>query len=157
LLDQPEIQIEQAEPLNLENFNDIESLFSGKSNLLVTPLQVALAYAPFANGGNSVEPSLTTAYKIPGGEWILLDKNITSEQSAITISPFVSSSSLSNGSGWFASATVPIDTGHLDWYVMGTPHNWQGVPIILVVALENSTPIKAREIGNAVFLFTTNQ
>jgi cell division protein FtsW (lipid II flippase) len=156
-LDQPEIQIEQAESLNLENFNDLSALFSGKSELLVTPLQVALAYAPFANGGNSIEPSLTTAYRIPGGEWNLLEKNAASERETITISPTISSLLLHNGFGWSVSATVPIDSGHLDWYVMGTLENWQGVPIITVVALENSTQIKARETGNAVFLIATNQ
>jgi cell division protein FtsW (lipid II flippase) len=157
LLDQPEIQIEQAETLNLEDYNDINALFSGKSNLLVTPLQVAVAYAPFANGGKSVDPSLTTAYRIPGNGWELLVNKTVSEQATIKISPAISSLSFNNGFGWSVSATVPIDTGHLDWYVMGTPDNWQGVPITLVVALENSTPVKAREIGNAVFLYATNQ
>ena len=60
-------------------------------------------------------------------------------------------------SGWSLSATVPTASGRLDWYVQGTPQNWRGVPIILVVGLEDSSPVTAAEIGSSIYLVATNQ
>lgn len=157
LLDQPDIKIAQAIPLNLENFSDTNALLTGKSKLLVTPLQVALAYAPFSNGGILINPILAVAYKTNDGSWQLLNNVNPLDISKIEISSNISSLSLQKPFGWSISATVPIETGRLDWYVIGTPKNWQGVPIILVAALENSTSDIARQIGTTVYLFATNQ
>jgi hypothetical protein len=45
----------------------------------------------------------------------------------------------------------------MDWFIQGTPTEWKGIPIVLVVALEDSTAIIAREIGTSIFSLTTNQ
>jgi cell division protein FtsW (lipid II flippase) len=158
LLQQPEIQIESAEVTNLESYNNLNDLFNGKSNLLVTPLQVALAYAPFSNGGHSVEATLVTAYKISGTTWQLL--NPTAENNGwetVQIASLVNTAANASSAGWKISSTVPMESGFLNWYVQGTPSNWKGIPIVLVVALENSTPEKAKEIGVSVYTAATNQ
>ena len=157
LLDQPEIPIERATPVNLESFNDLETLFSGRSSLLVTPLQVALAYAPFSNGGYFIEPSLTTAFRKTDGEWLLLSNSSEKEKIGTNFVTTVNQLTSKSGSGWSFSATVPTDSGRLDWYVQGTPQNWRGVPIILVVGLEDSSPATAAEIGTSIYLVATNQ
>jgi cell division protein FtsW (lipid II flippase) len=151
MLTQPEVQIESASTANLETFNDVDALLKGRSNLLVTPLQVALAYAPFSNGGKFVQPVLVTAYRKPGFPWQLL--STTSEVHVLDekISSFLEHSSETEISGWSISSTVPIMTGTLDWYIQGTPQNWRGLPLVLVVALENSTPSAAASIGLEIF------
>ena len=157
LLDQPEIPIESATPANLESFNNLESLFSGQSTLLVTPLQIALAYAPFSNGGYSIEPSLATAFRKNGGDWQLIPKSSQKELVGTNFSATLSQLSAISSFGWSLAATVPTESGKLDWYVQGTPQNWRGTPIILVVALEDSSPASAAEIGSSVYQAATNQ
>ena len=158
LLEQPEIQIESAQTTNLGNYTDLNALFRGQSNLLVTPLQVALAYAPFSNGGHSVEATLVTAYRPPQGAWQLLNnsaENVRDE--SVPIASLISTASNSSSNGWYISATVPIATGYLNWYIQGTPSNWKGIPIVVVIALEESTPERAKEIGVSVYTAATNQ
>jgi cell division protein FtsW (lipid II flippase) len=157
LLDQPDIQIESVLPVNIGAFGDKVSLFNGNANLLVTPLQVAMAYAPFSNKGYFVEPSIAEAYRSSDGTWQLIPSFSEKEKSQIKITSELPSSSLAPGLGWQLSATVPTETGTLDWFVMGTTQNWQGVPIIIVIAIEDSTPAKAQSKGISTYLAATNQ
>ena len=157
LLNQPDIPIERAAPASLESFSNLENLFRGQSNLLVSPLQVAISYAPFSNGGFSIEPSLTTSFRNTDGEWLLLTNSSKKEKMDLDFSTTVNHLTSKGSSGWSLSATVPTESGRLDWYVQGTPLNWRGVPIILVVALEDSSPVSAAKIGSSIYLIATNQ
>jgi hypothetical protein len=38
----------------------------------------------------------------------------------------------------------------VSWYIAGTPTNWQGVPLVIVVALEDSSANAAEKIGQAL-------
>lgn len=157
LLNQPEVQIESAATANLETFNDIDALLTGRSNLLVTPLQVALAYAPFSNGGKVVQPVLVTAYRKPGSTWQLLSNAIEIRFLETKISSILEHPAGTEISGWSIASTVPIETGTLDWYLQGTPQNWRGLPVVLVVALENSTSLEAATIGSEIFGSVTRE
>lgn len=157
LLSQPDIQIESAATANLESFSNPHALFTGQSNLLVTPLQVALAYAPFSNGGYFINPVLVAALREPGKEWELSASASETQsqvnEESITLAPLTES----GNNSWSVSATVPTESGSLDWYVQGTPLNWPGVPMVLVVALEDSTPSITAEIGSSIFDYVTHQ
>jgi cell division protein FtsW (lipid II flippase) len=157
LLTQPEVQIESAANVNLETFNDIDALLTGRSTLLVTPLQVALAYAPFSNGGKVIQPVLVTAYRKPGFPWQLLSNSSEVHFLEEKISPILEHPSGTEITGWSISSTVPIQTGTLDWYIQGTPQNWRGLPLVLVVALEDSNPSEAAAIGAQVFGSVTHE
>ena len=37
------------------------------------------------------------------------------------------------------------------WFAAGTPTNWSGTPITVVLVLENQHPAKARSIGRAIY------
>jgi penicillin-binding protein 2 len=52
---------------------DSIALAVGQGDLLVTPLQMAVAYAAFANGGDRYAPRLASSVLAPGGETILRD------------------------------------------------------------------------------------
>ncbi len=157
-LDQSEIQIESSTPNNLDSFTDFSKLFRGESELLVTPLHMALAYTPFSNGGFFVEPSIALAYRNGGDNWTLIDETLGSSTSTnLDYTESIQQMARENQAGWAISSTVPIDSGHLDWFIQGTPPDWKGLPIVVVVALENSTAISAQEIGTSIFSQTTNQ
>ncbi len=157
-LDQSEIQIESSTPNNLDSYTDFSELFRGESELLVTPLHMALAYAPFSNGGFFVEPSIALAYRNGGDNWTLIDETLGSSTATnLDYTETILQMARENQAGWAISSTVPIDSGHLDWFIQGTPPDWKGLPIVVVVALENSTAISAQEIGSGIFSQTTNQ
>jgi cell division protein FtsW (lipid II flippase) len=158
LLDQPEIQIESSASRNLDTFTDFSILFRGESELLVTPLQMALAYAPFSNGGFIVEPSIALAYRYKAGSWQLIEDtpgdfsptNMDYKEAILLLAR-------EDQTGWTISSTVPTQSGHLDWFIQGTPTDWKGVPIVVVVALENSDALIARDVGKSIFSNVTNQ
>ncbi|MEX2256442.1 MAG: penicillin-binding protein 2 [Acidimicrobiia bacterium] len=52
---------------------DSAALAVGQGDLLVTPMQMAVAYAAFANGGTRYAPRLASQVLSPGGETILRD------------------------------------------------------------------------------------
>ncbi len=157
LFDQPAIQIESINPVSLDTYSDITALFKGNTNLLVTPLQVALAYAPFSNGGYYIEPSLTTASRASGNTWELIKNRVENEKDKGIISPVFKQFSTSSGSGWSISASVPTQTGSLAWFVQGTLTNWRGVPIVVVVAMEDSSPSSTQNIGISVYQAATSE
>lgn len=158
LLEQPEIQIESSTSRNLDTFTDFAELFRGESEILVTPLQMALAYAPFVNGGFIVEPTIALAYRNQSGDWQLIEETpgefTSTNQDYRETTLLIAREELT---GWMISSTVPTESGHVDWFIQGTPYDWKGVPIIVVVALENSNAINARDIGTSIFSNITNQ
>jgi len=157
-LEQPEIPIESSPSNSLESFSDFSKLFRGESGLLVTPLQMALAYATFSNGGFFVEPSIALAYRNEGDNWKLINENLGSSTATnLDYTEIVLQLAQENQPGWAISSTVPIESGHMDWFIQGTPTEWKGIPLVVVVALEDSTAIIAREIGTSIFSLTTNQ
>lgn len=157
-LDQPEIQIESSTPNSLDSFNDFSKLFRGESELLVTPLHMALAYAPFSNGGLFVEPSIALAYRNGGDNWQLMNETLGSSIATnLDYTGTIQQLAQENQSGWTISSTVPTGSGYLDWYIQGTPSDWKGLPIVVVIALEDSTAITAKEIGTSIFSQATNQ
>jgi len=139
-----------ASPENASGENNNESM-------LVSPLQMAVAYAPFSNGGNAISPILATAYRYKKKDWQLfpVDNNAT------TLPPMASDQAaalLSNSSipGWSIISSAPTSTGSIDWFIAGTQSAWQGTPIVLVVALENSNPQAAMSSGLDLFNTTIN-
>lgn len=158
LLEQPEIPLESSPSYNPDTFGDYSKLFRGESGLLVTPLQMALAYAPFSNGGVFVEPSIALSYRKGGENWQLINVNLGSSSSTDQdYKDTILQMTQQNQPGWAISSTVPTDSGHMDWFIQGTPSEWKGLPIVVVVALEDSSALRAREIGTRIFSLTTNQ
>jgi len=142
-LDQSEIQIESSTPSSLAAFTNFSKLFRGESELLVTPLHMALAYAPFSNGGFFVEPSIALAYRNGGGNWQLISETLGSSTSTnLDYTETIQYMAHENQAGWAISSTVPTESGHLDWFIHGTPPGWKGLPIVVVVALENSSAFR---------------
>ena len=66
------------------------ALAVGQGDLLVTPLQMAVAYAAFANGGDRYAPRLASSVLAPGGD-------------------VLSTGWLINGRGGIATTTLPAD------------------------------------------------
>ena len=139
--------------INLSDENSNQST----DNPLVSPVQMASAYAALINGGDSVTPRLITAYQYEKEDWVSFpfDEQISQK---ITLNPSGSTTALSSTAipGWQTSSTVETQTGSLDWFIAGSKIDWKGTPLVLVVALENSTAQIARNVGVEMFNFTIN-
>lgn len=144
---QPQIQIETGTATPVPSLSDMSEYVTG-DNIRVSPLQLAVAAAELANGGQKIVPSLVSAYQSPQGDWVLLTQNEPQAQLAdFDGNDAVKLLSLENSPVWQASAQV-VDKGKtVSWYIAGTPPNWQGVPFVIVIALEDSSAIEAKSIG----------
>jgi membrane peptidoglycan carboxypeptidase len=124
---------------------------------MVSPLQMAVAYAPFSNGGVSITPVLATAYRYAGKDWKLFTED---ETPALLPSMNTDSASAALSSpaipGWSISSTATTASTTVNWYIAGTQTEWQGTPIVLVVALENSNAKTAESYGQDLFNTSIN-
>ena len=144
---QPQIQIETAKPFTIPSLSDT-SQYITTGNVRVSPLQMAVAAAELTNGGQKINPILISAYQSPSGDWVLLSKYEQSVKLANFDAPDAVNLLLQGNSPvWQASAQVVDQNKTISWYIAGTPANWQGVPFVIVIALEDSSAADAENIG----------
>jgi cell division protein FtsW (lipid II flippase) len=126
-------------------------------NLLVSPLQMAAAYAALSNGGKVVSPLLATAFSYNDDQWSLFSTDSTpttlpgmdTAQSA----SILASTTLP---GWSLVSTGLTESGKVNWFIAGTPVDWKGTPVVLVVALEDATTNLSIKIGTEMINAAVN-
>jgi len=144
---QPQIMVETSKAAKIPSLADV-SQYITTDELRLSPLQMAVAAAELTNGGNKVTPVLATAFQDPEGNWNLLGKKTDSG----TISHFNAKQAVGllvqgDTSVWSNVAQVKDKEKTISWYVAGTPSDWQGVPFVLVIALEDSTASQTEMLG----------
>jgi cell division protein FtsW (lipid II flippase) len=152
LLAQPDFPIESADPTTGIFLDSYSGLFTGSTDVLISPLQMAVAASSLSNGGYLVSPIISTAFRSLESEWLTLSKNAAPNK--LTSFNADGSNSLlltSDFTGWEILADAYNKTEKISWYLAGTPPEWQGTPLILVIALENSSSEIVQEIGRKVF------
>jgi len=121
-------------------------------HLLVSPLQMAVAYSALSNGGIKITPQLAMAYRYQESDWVLLSSDVAS---TTTPELDVLQTSLALGSsvlpGWSITAAAQNQSSRLDWFIAGTQADWRGTPIVIVIALEDASPLVTRIIGQELF------
>ncbi len=140
-------------PGTIENYAD---LYSGNAGLLVSPIQVAIAVSSLSNSGRLVSPQIATAYNPNQSDWLLIDQGVepailpefNAEQAA---------NMLISGDfpGWEIASHAIYQEAEISWYAAGTPSEWLGTALTVVVALEDGSPLEARTIGRELFLKAT--
>lgn len=150
---EPNIPLETSQPVFPDVVNSYAELYSGESGILVSPLQMTVMAASLSNGGKIVSPQLAVAFKSGTGNWELFDKGSESKViSDFNAAEAVSKLTQGNFPGWEISAIAVNDKAEISWYIAGTPPDWNGTPLALVIALENNSPATAQQIGREVFL-----
>ncbi len=153
LSSEPQIPLETSQPVIPTLVASHTSLYDGSTGLLVSPLQMAVMAASLANGGKVVTPQIAVAYKSYSGEWILLDKGVSPrELENYNAADAVSKLTQGDFPGWEISSWAADRDATISWYIAGTPPNWQGTPLALVIALEDGTPALAQKIGRQIFM-----
>jgi cell division protein FtsW (lipid II flippase) len=121
----------------------------GQGNLVVTPLQVARAFAAFVNGGTLPALQLVQAYRQPDGNWQALPPTtVTSQAISAEVAARIEEQLRPPGSDtlqvWAVSLSGPGDE-RIGWFlaarVLRPPAR------VVVVALEHGTPQEAGRVG----------
>lgn len=117
--------------------------------LRVSPLQMALAAATFSNGGERPAPRIALAVDTPAQGWVILptltdpkavlSRDITDSVMAALTPP--------QSALWILSGSALEKEKAFQWFITGTPMDWQGAPLTLVVLLESNDSALARRIG----------
>jgi len=124
-----------------------------------SPLQVALAAAALTNQGILPAPRIATAVNTLEQGWVVLP---ALDQPQEVIQPRAAEeaalSFIQNGeSYWSYIGLGSISKTTITWLIAGTPPNWQGTPLTLVVALEEKNPLLAERIGDTLFNVALNR
>lgn len=144
----PQIQLPVAESLSTSELDHFH----------VSPLQVVLASAALSNHGTVPAPSIASAVNTPTEGWIILPalgtpfKAIQPEVADEAAKSFI----LEGQNYWSHLGQAVEDETTVTWYIVGTPPDWGGTPIVVVVLLEENNARLAQRIGQELIIDAMN-
>lgn len=122
----------------------------GKTRL--SPLQVSLLVASLSNNGNMPSARIATAINTLEQGWIVIpalseSKSINqAEENNEAVLSF-----LKNGKAyWSHVSQASVDKTVVTWFIGGTLPDWKGVPLALVIALEENNIPLSQFIGDSL-------
>lgn len=125
---------------------------TGQGNLLLSPLQLALAAAALNNQGTLPPPQIAIAVDDAQSGWVslpVLDEPrqvFTPQAATATITALAT-----NASTWGSMGTALNDLEHpLTWHLGGTLPGQPGDPLVVVVLLEDHAPASAEFIAQVL-------
>ena len=118
----------------------------------IPPLQVALAGAALSNHGAVPAPILASAVNTPNDGWVVLSaQGMPIEAVPASAADEAAQSLIGNGEGfWSFSAKASEKESTVTWFVAGTPPEWQGTPLVVVVVVEENNLRLAQNIGRGL-------
>ena len=154
----PVFVLDVAEPILPSIVPSPQDFVNGRQSIQVSPLQVALAAAALTNEGNRPAPRIAMAVNTPHQGWVILPaENSTSAFPVNGSQETVKLLASGDFPGWQSLAVVPTQhseatTGEVTWYMAGTLPDWQGIPLVVVVLLEENDPYTAKLIGSTLLM-----
>ncbi len=137
---------------NLDSSAGWQSLVFGQNRFRASPLQVAYAFSLFSNEGSQPTPYILSAINTQQDGWVNVGQTeapqVIAPETAENISRLLVSTEIS---GWELSSRSQDENGNYSWYVAGTPSNWTGTPIILVIVQENWNAESLRDTGRQIY------
>ncbi|HOD04208.1 MAG TPA: FtsW/RodA/SpoVE family cell cycle protein [Anaerolineaceae bacterium] len=153
LLQAPDFDLVMAGPQPPEANASAAEIITAQDGMKVTPLQMALAAAALTNDGKRPGPRLAMSVLTPHQGWVALPV-VAAEQALPTsgASAAVTKLKISEMPAWETVAVVKGTSQEVTWYLAGTTPTWQGVPLTVVVLLEENNAARAVEIGQSLLL-----
>lgn len=149
----PDVRADLARAITQTSISNPAITAIGQADILVSPLQLALAAAIFSNEGIRPHPQLVLSAEDYQGNWIdYLNTEQTGVQifSASQANQTAQMLSNSNKEYWEVTSFAISDTEtHLTWYLAGTLPG-ADKPLTVVVLLEKLSPVLASEIGQSL-------
>lgn len=133
-----------------------ESVNTNRTDVRLSPAQLARAAAALSNGGTCPAAQLVMAIETPAQGWVILP---ALGQSALCLASPSALSLVEQQAGPFWSFTGRAEITSTEtedvpqsvaWFIGGTTPGWQGTPLAVVVVLENESRSQSRAIGMAV-------
>jgi len=123
----------------------------GQENIVVTPLQMALAVAAFNNEGVRPAPRITGAVQTPLQGWVILPGG-NPHETLLPARPtrFLDALATTTGPYWEALGGAISNQTPITWYLAATLPDWQGTPLAVAVVLEEANPALAEQIGEVL-------
>ena len=114
--------------------------------LRVSPLQMALAAAAISNNGIRPPARIALAANTLQQGWVILPA--LGDSAEALPGPFARETAKSlAGENPYWSFTSTDKEAPITWYLAGTPPDWSGTPLALVVVVEEDNPAVANIIG----------
>ena len=145
---QPQLQIETAAPFFTPQAKD----------LLLSPLQAALAAAALSNHGRVPAPRIALSVNTPAAGWVVLPTSANPfEAVQESAANKVAQSFAAGGTNyWSHVGRATGDESSVTWFLGGTPPNWQATPLVVVVTIEEDNERLARLIGQKILTEAMN-
>ncbi len=126
--------------------------------LRLSPLQLALAASALANHGTIPAPRLAMGVNTTTEGWVSLPaQGVPFEAVQAPAADEAAQSYLIEGKTfWQHMAQARDGDQSVTWLIGGTPPNWQGAPLALVVVLEENNPRLAQRIGRELLVDAMN-
>ena len=119
---------------------------------------MSLAAASLSNHGIRPAPRIALAVNTPQQGWVILNPLSKSVQALTQV--FADAQAvqhLAEGQPyWEHVSSVKQDKNDVTWYLAGTPPDWQGAPLTIVVLLEGENNQLAKKIGSDVLKSALN-
>ncbi len=154
-LDQPSLPLPLSPDRPFYGFRDNRLAFIGQEDVLVSPLQMALAAAALSSGGIRPAPRLTLAVQTPHQGWIVLPSK--ENNAALRVSGVSRATALlavPKTPLWRATALAYHENQVVTWAIGGTQSSWDGIPLAIAVLLEENDPLWATHIAEELLLTT---
>jgi hypothetical protein len=125
----------------------------------VSPLQVALAAATLSNHGIIPSPRIAMAVETPEQGWVVLPslgqpiEAIQTEAADEAALSFI----IEQTPFWSNTARGVDDEAVISWFIAGTLPDWQGLPLVVIVTLEEDNITLAENLGSSILTETLNQ
>ncbi len=148
----PDIRLDVAPPSQPDQLTSSRLAAIGKSDITVTPLQMAQAAAVLTNNGIRPSPRLAVSVETPHQGRVILPAG-----SAVTV--FGNPQFVSAAVNRLATEDLPIwqslsaqqyDSMAYTWFIGGTLPQWGGIPLSIAVLLEENNPQLAQTIGQTL-------
>jgi cell division protein FtsW (lipid II flippase) len=130
------------------------SQFGEVENLKLSPLQVALAATSLANEGVWTPGQLVSAVQSKNTGWIVLSPSVNAIPifDPAIIKFFSAETTVPKQPYWRIANTEGSADSSVTWFIGGTPFEWNGTPLIAVIALENGDTAAANFIGQELLM-----
>jgi cell division protein FtsW (lipid II flippase) len=149
----PDLPLIVAQPASQQPITNQALASIGQENLLVSPLQMALAAAALSANGVRPTPRLAMAVDTPSQGWVtLISSPAQNALSAETASSAAHLLAVSGTPFWQVTGLSNLGQNKYVWVVGGTLPSSQGSPLALALLLEENNPDLARQIGEKILL-----
>jgi hypothetical protein len=110
---------------------------------------MALAVAAFTTNGTRPGPRLAMAIETPQEGWVILPSGApAASMPSASLSTATRMLQKSDSPIWQFTGLAQTEKGPVTWFLSGTNREWQGIPLALVVVLEEDNPELAASLGD---------